>query len=435
LRLTNLRTVIKSYDRLLAPIAERLEKELAPIEIRAETDIWLDPRRYRHFFATLVHVFRNALVHGIEEPDVRCAAGKDPTGQLICTVRSDGGRLDIEIADDGAGIDTAALRRRAIQLGRVSEAESAKWEDERVLETIFMDGMSTRASADDLAGRGVGLAAVRAAVRQLGGDVAVGSVLGQGTTFRFGMPIHESAAATTLYYPRTTGADDNRDDYPVALLAHLLGRLGKTYHLEPTLDAMEQDAAIFELMKSDGMVDIVWTMTSEAREAALFPIRRCLYKGMGGWRIALVREADQFRAVATLGDLGAFVAGQGHDWPDTDVLRANGLPVEAVAYYGSLFGLLADGTIDYFPRSVLEVLTEAERHATDGIVIDPHLLIRYPAATYFFVNGRNAPLAEELRQAFDDSLADGSFDRLFREHFGDSIDRLKLDDRRVIELS
>jgi hypothetical protein len=92
-------------------------------------------------------------------------------------------------------------------------------------------------------------------------------------------------------------------------------------------------------------------------EAALLPIRIPIDKGLLGWRIFLVNraKADQFAAVKTLDGLRPYQAGQGHDWPDTDILRANGLKVQGSANYDGLFKTLQAGRIDYFPRSVVEI--------------------------------------------------------------------------------
>ena len=178
-------------------------------------------------------------------------------------------------------------------------------------------------------------------------------------------------------------------------------------------------------------------MTSKEREAHLLPVRIPIYKGLIGWRIGLVREVDaeRFASVRTLADLRALTLGQGHDWPDTEILRGNGLSVYGVDDYESLFRMLRQGRFDYFPRSVLEIWQERDRHAGQGLVVEPHLLLRYPAVAYYFVNRRNTALARVIERGLERALADGSFDQLFLKFYGPSLEAARLDQRTIIDLS
>ncbi len=147
---------------------------------------------------------------------------------------------------------------------------------------------------------------------------------------------------------------------------------------------------------------------------------------------AHIGERRQFERVATLAELRRFRAVQGHDWPDLEILRANGLTVHAVSSRESLFSTLATGRVDYLPLSLLEAAAAIK--GRPGLAIDPHLVIRYPAAIYFFVNPRKRALAEEVRRGLEASIADGSFDKLFYQHFGAAIGQAQLGERRIIEL-
>jgi hypothetical protein len=121
-------------------------------------------------------------------------------------------------------------------------------------------------------------------------------------------------------------------------------------------------------------------------------------RGLIGWRIGLLRadHRDLLHAVRGLDDLRHFRAGQGHDWPDADILRHSGLPVQPVTVYNSLFGLLKANRFDWAPRSVNEIWAEAARHPE--LVVDPYVVLHYPTADYFFVNRSNSALAEEIRR-------------------------------------
>lgn len=239
-----------------------------------------------------------------------------------------------------------------------------------------------------------------------------------------------------IRYPHAESDSDSRQDYPLQLLKLALSKAGGNHTLAPSKVRMQQGRAAREL--EDGQdIDVMWTMTSKEREAHLLPIRIPIYKGLIGWRIGLVREADadRFASVHNLADLRAIRLGQGHDWPDTDILRSNGLSVYGVDDYESLFRMLQQGRFDFFPRSVLEIWQERDRHASQGLVIEPHLLLRYPAVAYYFVNRRNTALARLIERGLERALADGSFERLFLKFYGPLLEAAHIDQRTVIDLT
>ncbi len=189
LRKLPLSEALASFDRLVSQTAVRLEKEVAALAVSGGADVWIDPLAYQPFLRSLTHIFRNAVVHGIEDPDTRLANGKHEAGAIACSVQVVGNEIKLGISDDGAGIDIEALRRRAVGAGLFAEDEIALIADERILELIFLDNFSTQEETTDLAGRGVGLAVVRSETRKLKGEVAVHTSLGHGTQFLFTLPL------------------------------------------------------------------------------------------------------------------------------------------------------------------------------------------------------------------------------------------------------
>jgi predicted ATPase/GAF domain-containing protein/signal transduction histidine kinase len=173
---------MRGFAPLVQRLAERSEKEAEPLEVTG-CDVLVDPERFSPFLRALGHVFRNAITHGIEPPDERLRHDKNEAGRVTCVISHQGEVLRIEIADDGGGIDPAALRRRAEFLFGAAKVREMSERD--VLELLFMDGLSTQDVANDFSGRGVGMAAVRQAVRALGGDIVVESEPGRGTRFIF----------------------------------------------------------------------------------------------------------------------------------------------------------------------------------------------------------------------------------------------------------
>lgn len=242
-----------------------------------------------------------------------------------------------------------------------------------------------------------------------------------------------AAGPATVCFPRADG-DGAQGDYGVALLELALAKAGGNYRVALSPAHMQQNRALAELQSPHGRIDVVATMTSVEREATMLPVRIPMTRGLIGWRIGLLR-ADRkqlLQAVRSLEDLRRFTAGQGHDWPDVAILRHSGLPVQPVAVYHNLFGLLKAERFDWAPRSVNEIWAEAARHP--ALAVDPYVVLRYPTADYFFVNRNNSALAEEIRRGLETALADGSFEKLFYSYYGPQIRRARLDQRVLIKL-
>ena len=250
-----------------------------------------------------------------------------------------------------------------------------------------------------------------------------------------GLAAAAPAPPRTVVYPRAENTVDERDRYPVQLLTLALRKAHADVALRPHAVFMLQVRAMREVEQQSGL-DIVWTMTSREREQALLPVRIPIDRGLLGWRLLLIRpvEAPLFADVRSLAQLKDLRGGQGADWPDTTILRDAGLAIDESARYGDLFQKLAAGRIDYFPRSVQEIWGELDNHKADGFVIEPTLALHYPTAMYFFVNKKNAALADDIRRGLDIALKDGSFEALFRQNFGAILERAQLGKRHVLEM-
>lgn len=135
----------------------------------------------------LTHMIRNAIDHGLESPEQRRSAGKAAEGSIRITATHRGGRIVIEIADDGRGIDRHRVRTIAIERGLVGADDSLS--DEAIDNLLFEPGFSTAPAVTDLSGRGVGMDVVRKSVQALGGRISVASQLGRGTTFTLSLPL------------------------------------------------------------------------------------------------------------------------------------------------------------------------------------------------------------------------------------------------------
>lgn len=146
----------------------------------------LDRNVLDRMVAPLEHMLRNSVAHGLETPEQRRAAGKPEEGEIAIRLRREGSEIVLEVADDGAGLDREAIRRRAEQRGLVQA--DAVLGDAELDAMIFSPGFSTADQVSQLAGRGVGMDVVHNEVRQLGGSVDIHSVRGQGVTFTLRLP-------------------------------------------------------------------------------------------------------------------------------------------------------------------------------------------------------------------------------------------------------
>lgn len=202
-----------SLRRAVRDAARRTGK-LARCEVRGE-DTELDRRVHEHLGDALLHLVRNAVDHGIEGPDARAAVGKVEEGTIIVHAMQLGSRVIVTVTDDGAGIDTAAVRARASDLG----IDTAGLDDDDVHQLLFRPGFSTASRVTDVSGRGVGLDAVRDTLVALRGRIEVTSTPGGGTRFRISVPI-----TLTLLPGLLVHAGGNRYALPMANVLTVLDR-------------------------------------------------------------------------------------------------------------------------------------------------------------------------------------------------------------------
>ena len=137
----------------------------------------------------LTHLVRNAVDHGIERPEVRQAAGKDPEGRLFLRAFHEGGQVNIEITDDGAGLNREKILAKGIKKGLVSSDQAARLSDREVTNLIFLPGFSTADTITNVSGRGVGMDVVKTNIEKIGGTVDIQSKPGQGSTVRMKIPL------------------------------------------------------------------------------------------------------------------------------------------------------------------------------------------------------------------------------------------------------
>src|SRR5215470_4598997 len=150
-------------------------------------DVEVDNTILEHIHDPLMHMIRNSVDHGLEMPETRRAASKDPSGKIVLEAFHDSGNIVVRISDDGAGLDTAKIAQHAKNRGLINDVNRLSESD--VHNLIFQPGFSTADKVSELSGRGVGLDVVRRNVNTLSGTLHIESAKGQGTTFTIRLPL------------------------------------------------------------------------------------------------------------------------------------------------------------------------------------------------------------------------------------------------------
>ncbi|ACB35958.1 conserved hypothetical protein [Leptothrix cholodnii SP-6] len=206
--------------------------------------------------------------------------------------------------------------------------------------------------------------------------------------------------------------------------------------LQPYADEITQNRAVTLLQA--GAIDVIALGTNPEREARLLPIRIDILRGIVGFRLLVIRSADQPRIAAM--DAQALRSqlefGLNSQWADLPIMRANGYSVTTSSSYENLFVMLSAGRFDAFPRGLNEARRElAERHAQfPDLVIESSKALFFAFPIYFWVNPTQPELARRIERGLRLALADGSFRKLFEAHHAADIAALQKEKRQVITL-
>jgi len=186
-RMIPVEVVFLRFPRLVRDLSGKLGKEVKLNLVGSETE--LDRTVVDALGDPLVHLVRNSLDHGLEPVQERLAAGKPEVGTLEIAARHAGGSVVIEVRDDGRGIDPEAVARKALERGLIDAQTAAEINMKSAVELLFAAGFSTADTTSDISGRGVGMDVVRSKIRELGGEVLVESVHGEGTLAQIRLPL------------------------------------------------------------------------------------------------------------------------------------------------------------------------------------------------------------------------------------------------------
>jgi two-component system, chemotaxis family, sensor kinase CheA len=186
-RMQPIRNIWEKFPRVVRDLAVECGKQVQIHLEGKETE--LDRTIIEAIKDPLTHLVRNAVDHGIESPELRKKNGKPAPGRLSLRAFHEGGQVNIEISDDGAGLNLERIVQKAIDNGLVSPDQAARLNDREIAQLVFAPGFSTAAEVSNVSGRGVGMDVVKTNIEKVGGTVDIQSQLGQGTTIKIKIPL------------------------------------------------------------------------------------------------------------------------------------------------------------------------------------------------------------------------------------------------------
>ncbi|HWI54842.1 MAG TPA: chemotaxis protein CheA [Desulfobacteria bacterium] len=186
-RMLPVENLFNKFPRMVRDLSQKAGKELDFVMTGQETE--LDRSIIEEIGDPLIHLLRNAVDHGVEMPEDREAAGKNPIGQLRLKASHEENHIIISIKDDGRGINPEKVKQSAVNKGLISDEQAKRLTDKEAVNLIFMSGLSTVSKVTDVSGRGVGMDVVRNNIEKINGAIEINSVVGQGTEFKIKLPL------------------------------------------------------------------------------------------------------------------------------------------------------------------------------------------------------------------------------------------------------
>ncbi len=256
------------------------------------------------------------------------------------------------------------------------------------------------------------------------------------------VPTAYAQPVMTYRYNAPESALDKRYDYQWKILQTALERTKRKYGLYRMVKSvvMTEKRQVDELERDSGLLTVMYLDTNPDMERKLVPIHIPVDKGLVGYRVFLIRKQAQaaFEGVNTLEDLRRFTYGLGLGWADVEVMQSNGFRVVTGSSYDGLFNMLVHNRFDVFSRSVGEVLDEYDERKPfmPDLFIEPDILLYYPLPMYFwFANSEHGrKLAARVEEGMWMMMRDGSYDRVFKQYYGDRIRQLNLAKRKLFKL-
>lgn len=273
-RMVPIESVVNKFPRMIRDLSRTLNKKMELVMTGEDTE--LDRTVVDQIGDPLQHLLRNSADHGLEDTEVRKQRGKPETGNIFLNAYQEGNNVIIQVGDDGNGIDTEAIKQKALERGLVTPEQAEALSEKEIINFLFMPSFSMAKKITDISGRGVGLDVVKSNIEQLGGDVEVKTKLGEGTTFTVRLPLTLAIIQALMVgvrdekYAIALGSIANIESVPVSTIKyveakeviHLRGsviplvRLDQLLDIEPREDEPENITVVI-VKRGDSQVGIV----------------------------------------------------------------------------------------------------------------------------------------------------------------------------------
>ena len=186
-RMVPIESVVTKFPRMIRDLSKKLDKKMELYMSGEETE--LDRTVVDEIGDPLMHLLRNSADHGLESTEERIKRGKNPTGSIFLDAYQDGNNVVIEVRDDGNGINTEAVKKKAIERGTITAEQGEQMSDKEIIDLLFLPSFSTAKTVSDVSGRGVGLDVVKSKIEALSGEIEVKSKLGEGSSWIIRLPL------------------------------------------------------------------------------------------------------------------------------------------------------------------------------------------------------------------------------------------------------
>ena len=248
-RMVPIESVTQKYPRMIRDLSRNLNKKMNLVITGEDTE--LDRTVVDQIGDPLQHLLRNSADHGLESNEVRLERGKPEVGTIFLNAYQEGNNVVIKVGDDGNGIDTEAVKKKAIERGIVSADQAENLSQKDIINFLFMPSFSMAKKITDISGRGVGLDVVKSGIEQLGGDVSVTTELGKGTTFTVRLPLTLAIIQALMVeirnekYAIALGSISNIEDIPVNEIKYVQAK--EVIHLR---------GSVIPIVRLDKLLDI-----------------------------------------------------------------------------------------------------------------------------------------------------------------------------------
>ncbi|NTV52068.1 MAG: chemotaxis protein CheA [Candidatus Firestonebacteria bacterium] len=268
LRMVPLKATFQKMERLVRDVAKKSRKQVT-FKMEGE-DTEIDRNMVETINDPLVHMLRNAVDHGIEKPEIRLAAGKPETGNILLRAYHTAGNIIIELHDDGKGLDRERIFKKALEKGLVESDRTLS--DAEIFKLIFLPGFSTAEKVTEVSGRGVGLDVVKKNVESIRGGIDIQSAAGQGTVFSMRIPL------------------------TLAIIDGMLLQVGSQHYLLPTLNVRQAfrpaPAALFTVTGQGEMVKLRERLIPIFRLHKLFNVQGAVENPTQGLLLVVEHEGE-----------------------------------------------------------------------------------------------------------------------------------------------